>query len=685
MKIQRKTRVLPAIGRKATPSTRRAFATLTAALALTGAMPKAGAQSDNFDSGALGAGWKTYQFFPQTYSFPASGAGKAFRIQAAPVPGAAPAAAAITQNTTYTDFYLAVDIVDWVVQDQALVLLAQWTPGGDDGLSEGTGMILNYDAAQDGEGPGDRQGGQFQINSISPGFAAATKAVAEISLEPGRSYRFVFQGVGTKYTGRIYDLHDLTTPLVTIQVEDSTYSSGQCGFLSFSRNGTTGVTDVTIDNYFAAATDPNPAAAPALPPPIAGTPAVVTRTPAKRFANFHPAASGIRFKAQTFTATAIDAVATKLYLNGVDASAALAPLPANGPTLDFATAAGTLAANTIYSARIELQDTTGTLRATNTFWFDTFSDAYLAAAPVRTIEVEDYNYSNGSAQLGAIPVSGLDPDGNPVGGVPTGYYAAVGVPEVDYFKPAGPYWAPLAEYRPEDRVQITQGSTLMFSGARDEAGDILDGVTSAAETYRIHDTQRSQFTAARVSEYQVRLTSPGDWFNYTRNFAAGNYNVYLRCASFGATTAFLDQVTSDATVTNQTTVRLGSFNVPNHLMRLNYRYVPLSTDSGPAVVSLSGTNTLRLTLGGTAPKDDRVVVLDYLLLVPVTAEPKLAISLAGNVATLEWPAIPYNLQSTPSLSSPTWTTIQSGITQVGNNKVYSTPANGTAFYRLIQQ
>jgi hypothetical protein len=673
------------VRRNAPTSTFRGLAALAAALALTSLAPAARAQTENFDSGALGAGWKTYQFFPQNYTFPASGSGKAFRIQAGPVPGAAPAAAAITHSASYTDFYVAVDIVDWVVADQALVLLAQWTPGGDDGLSEGTGMILNYDAAQDGEGPGDRKGGQFQINAISPGFAAATKAVAEISLEPGRSYRFVFQGVGTQYTGRIYDLHDLTAPLVTIQVEDSSYSSGQCGFLSFSRNGTTGTTDVTIDNYYAGATDPNPAAAPALPPPIAGTPVVVSRTPAKRFANFHPPTSGIGFRARTFSANTINTAATKLYLNGVDVSASLAPLPANGSDVTFATASGALAANTIYSARIELQDAGGDLRSTNTFWFDTFSDSFVATAPVRTIEIEDYNYAGGGSLLGAIPASGLDPDGNPVAPFPAGYYSAVGVPEVDYFKPGGFYNIATAEYRPEDRVQITQGSSLFFAGARDEAGDILDGITSASETYRIHDTQRSQFAAAKVYEYQVRLTSPGDWMNYTRNFAAGDYNVYLRCGSFGATTVFLDRVTGDATVANQTTVRLGAFEVANHLMRLNYRYETLMGDSGPAVVSLSGTNTLRLTLGGTTSKDDRVVVLDYLLLVPVTAEPRLSIRRGASDVTLTWPVIPYDLQSTPSLSSPVWTTIQSGIMQVGNEKVYSVPPVGNVYYRLRRQ
>lgn len=595
------------------------LAALAAAAALLGGPPAAVAQSDNFDSGTLGSGWTQYEFFPQRYTFPDSGTGKALRIQANPVPDAAPAAAAIAQATVYTDFYVALDLVNWEVNDQAAVLLGQWTAGGNDGLSEGTGMILNYDAAQDGEGAGDRKGGQFQINAIAPGFQAATRAAADITLEPGRSYRLVFQCVGTTYTGRVYDIEDLTAPLVTIQVEDTTYNSGMCGFLSFSRNGTVGTTDVTIDNYLAAASDPNPAPAPALASPIAGTPTVVSRNLTRRFSNLHPAAEGIRFQAQTFTAASVDAAATKLFLNGVDVSASLAPLPPNGSTAAFATAAGTLTTNTLYAARIELQDTTGALRSTNTFWFDTFTDAFIAAAPVRTVECEDYNHSNGQWVTGVIPVSGIDQNGSQVGGGGTGYYALLGTPEVDFFKPGGTFQAVLSEYRPEDRVQITQGSALI--AGRDEAGDIADAITTATDPYRINDTQRSQYRAANVLEYQVRLTSPGDWMNYTRDFAAGKYNVYLRVGSFGSTAAHLDRVTSDSTTTGQTTARLGTFDIPNHLMRLNYRYQPLMADGVPAVVDLSGTTTLRLTLGGTESKDARLVALDYLLFVPAPAAP----------------------------------------------------------------
>jgi hypothetical protein len=93
---------------------------LTAGALALGFQLNATAQSDNFDSGTLSAAWTQYQFFPQSYTFPTVGTGKGLRIQTSPVPGAAPAAAAIAQANVYTDFYVSVDLVNWVVEDQAV-------------------------------------------------------------------------------------------------------------------------------------------------------------------------------------------------------------------------------------------------------------------------------------------------------------------------------------------------------------------------------------------------------------------------------------------------------------------------------------------------------------------------------------------------------------------------------------
>jgi len=610
-----------------------------------------GVVTDNFDSGALdtsAGGWQVRNVVGAlggfvSDSFPANGPGKALRLQRGSADMSAfgqpqdygTGRAWLFRTNDYTDFYVAMDIINWNNDtNQAIVLLARGSGfdnslggGFPPGLGTTDGYVCNYDNAQDGDGPTDRRGGELQINLVV-GEGPATLCAAEVTLIPGHSYRQIFKGTNSTLIGQIYDLEDLTAPLVTIVADDSTYASGKSGIVTFHRDQSVhpNLADMTVDNFYAGPSDPNADIAPAIRHPVAGTPQVVTRTPAKRFTNFHPAASGISFTARTFTAAEINASATKLFLNGVDVSASLAPMPANGSTVSFSTAAGTLTPNTVYAARIELTDTTGTLTSTSTFWFDTFTDTAVAGLP--TIEAEDYNYSNGLYQLAPIAVSGLDGNGLQVngnvdtGGNNLGYFGFTGTPDVDYFKAANGFSKlSLAEYRNADRVQITQGS--YNSASDDEAADIVDALTQPP--FRINDTQRSQYVATNVLEYQVRLTSPGDWFNYTRAFAPTNYLVFLRCGSFGDTEVYLDRVTSDPTVSGQTTERLGTFNVPNHLMRLNYRYEPLMSGSSPAVLNLSGTNTLRLTIGGDASKTERLVVMDYLLFVPVAANASLAI------------------------------------------------------------
>ena len=130
---------------------------------------------------------------------------------------------------------------------------------------------------------------------------------------------------------------------------------------------------------------------PAIPHGKIGAPQVVNRVPVS-FKNFHPAASGITFNATTLTTTnTINTSAIKLYLNGVDVSAGLT---ISGPATNASVSYYGLVTNTVYDASIVLQDAVGR-RTTNQWTFDTFSDAYLASSAVKTIEAEDYNYSDG--------------------------------------------------------------------------------------------------------------------------------------------------------------------------------------------------------------------------------------------------------------------------------------------------
>lgn len=648
---------------------------LRLALLLTLALPLASqAQSDNFDAGTLDAAWKRSQFNPAlvNLSFPDSGSGKALRIQASPVPDAAPAAAMIYRDDVYTDFYVSVDMVDWPSTDlnQAVVLLARATLSANPATT--TGVILNYDTSQYGQNPTDRRQGQLQINMITnnPPFATKTIAVAEVTLQPGRPYRFVFQGVGSKYTGQVYDLHDLTQPVVQIESDDEIqgtqpgggnvifeggFKSGVCGLLSFSRQGTVGLTDVTLDNYYAGPSNPNTGTGTALPHPIAGTPIVASRTPAQRFKNFHDPAAGLSWTVKTFTDDVVNGSATRLLLNGVDRSSQLLlpPVP-NSNEVTLTLPGSALTPNTLYAAQLEVQDVTGAKRSTNTFWFDTFSEAFLSSSGVKTIEAEEYNYDNGQFQADPIPVSGVATDGSGVNGGGVGYWELQGFEGVDFHdnrtSPESPY---ITEFRSWDPVGHSAGMFPEISDLNETAENIV----------RRSDHVRAKYASQNLLEHVVHRTEPGEWLNYTRTFTAGTYSAYLRVASFGATEVELHQVTSDPTQPDQTTALLGRFQIPNQLLRSNYRYIPLVNDQGAITpINLSGQQTLRLQMAGTVGQDNRKIALNYLLLVPYTA-PSL------------------QLLSSPTVNGPY--TEESGATLNAETKTITVPRSGDSRYYVI--
>ena len=68
-----------------------------------------------------------------------------------------------------------------------------------------------------------------------------------------------------------------------------------------------------------------------------------------------------------------------------------------------------------------------------------------------------------------------------------------------------------------------------------------------------------------------------------------------------------------------------------------------------------------------------------------TAEPRLTVNKSGNSVVLTWPFIPYRLQSTPSLSSPVWTDVTTGIVNSSGGFVYTVTPTDTRFFRLISQ
>jgi hypothetical protein len=133
------------------------------------------------------------------------------------------------------------------------------------------------------------------------------------------------------------------------------------------------------------------------------------------------------------------------------------------------------------------------------------------------------------------------------------------------------------------------------------------------------------------------ITATG--FNYTRTFPNTTYKIYGRFSSGGANTAAqLDKVTSDRTVSPQTTQPLGTFRDLTTGGWDSFCFIPLRDASGnDVIVRLNGLTTLRVT---TLPGN---YDFNYLAFVP-TFSPTLRPSVvtttpANNTESLRDPLI----------------------------------------------
>ncbi len=241
---------------------KHSFATVTLLLALWAQPSAIKAQTDNFDDGN-DAGWTHYD--------PLGGLGlgaqasfhvvsNAYRIQASKNP-ALPAqvsvarAGALRPDVNYTNFYIAVDLVNWddTVRQAFGILGRVGTPG----LGTTTGYAFTYErgsgvTATSGDLDISRLDGEAP-HGVQTGPSA-------IHLDATKQYRFVFIGVGPNLEGRVYELPNTNSPLITIAGSDSVYPSGTSGLVVYDNSGSAGPInpDATFDNYFATIDEPLP-------------------------------------------------------------------------------------------------------------------------------------------------------------------------------------------------------------------------------------------------------------------------------------------------------------------------------------------------------------------------------------------------------------------------------------------
>jgi hypothetical protein len=141
-----------------------------------------------------------------------------------------------------------VDLVNWNNSvDQAVGILARINPYG---LGTTRGYVFSLQV-------------QDTDISISRLDAEVPTDLAGSSLpftpNPAKDYRLVFIGKGPNLTGKIYELPNLDTPVITTTGTDGTYASGIAGLVVADLTSTSSTAgapcDATFDNYSAAAAE----------------------------------------------------------------------------------------------------------------------------------------------------------------------------------------------------------------------------------------------------------------------------------------------------------------------------------------------------------------------------------------------------------------------------------------------
>ncbi|HAB19636.1 MAG TPA: hypothetical protein DCE44_24785, partial [Verrucomicrobiales bacterium] len=258
------------------------------------------------------------------------------------------------------------------------------------------------------------------------------------------------------------------------------------------------------------------------------------------------------------------------------------------------------------------------------------------------IELEDFNYGSGQtvAAASTMPLA------------PNLYQGKDGIPGIDFRLANQSTTDAAANGNSLRNGWINSGTTVDFPTT---SADLLGNVDVTGND---GDRDRGDFTIA--SNYKVGWNGSGEWYNYTRNFPAGNYNVLLGTSADGrAVDLFndtLELVTGDPTKVNAATTVIGSL-VGNGTGAwssndlLPYR----NSDGSFAQVALGTGSTLRVRNSGSNDHD-----LDYLLLYPVgtITVPTLSYSTVGGVTTITYTG---TLQSLDTLNSTPWTDVQGAV------------------------
>jgi hypothetical protein len=228
--------------------------------------------------------------------------------------------------------------------------------------------------------------------------------------------------------------------------------------------------------------------------------------------------------------------------------------------------------NISYTAVITITDSHGTSSSTNKF--DTFD-----INTTYTWEVEDYDYTDPGTLI-----AGQFIDNNPP--LPS-------LPSVDTYSGLGA----TEGIDEKDDAHTGSGYRPVTGVGAGAFGLNIGGL----EFETAGDVSRAQYTSGTV-DYNIGFNDGGNWANYTRNYPAGTYNVYMRCASpnGNASEASFAHVTGGWGTTNQTTTVLGNFAATASGGYHTFNWAPLMASGSlyQLVLTNTTTNTFRVTVTG---------------------------------------------------------------------------------------
>lgn len=242
----------------------------------------------------------------------------------------------------------------------------------------------------------------------------------------------------------------------------------------------------------------------------------------------------------------VQVTATNVWLHGsVSSLSSGSGLTITGPSTNLNISFPT-ATNTIYSVFIQITDINGN-PVSGTYTFDTIIPTY-------TFEAEDFDYGGGNYFD--------NPQTN-------AYNGKDGVLDIDYH---------LGTQHGGDYNRV--------------------GLTTESLTEKI----RPQYNGTGMHDYDVGFNDGGNWGNYTRNYPAGTFNIYVRASNGtgnqSADSGSLSLVTSGLGTSTQTTVPIGKFSVPP-IAWSTYSWVPVKDPVGNLAQFTGGSlQTLRMTIDG---------------------------------------------------------------------------------------